>query len=77
MRKNVFGRRLKRDANERKSLFKSLMTSLVLDEKIKTTEAKAKSIKSKVEKLVTKAKKEKMKPEDFFHHILCQTQLIK
>ena len=33
------------------------MTSLVLDEKIQTTEAKAKSIKSQVEKLVTKAKK--------------------
>ncbi len=57
MRKNVFGRRFKRDSNERKSLFKSLMTSLVLDEKIQTTEAKAKSIKGHIEKLVTKAKK--------------------
>lgn len=33
------------------------MTSLVLDEKIQTTEAKAKSIKGHIEKLVTKAKK--------------------
>ena len=33
------------------------MNSLVLDERIKTTEAKAKSIKSSVEKLVTLAKK--------------------
>lgn len=57
MRKNVFGRRFKRDTNERKALFKSLMSSLVLDGRIKTTEAKAKSIKSGVEKLVTKAKK--------------------
>ncbi len=33
------------------------MTSLVLDEKIQTTEAKAKSIKGQIDKLVTKAKK--------------------
>lgn len=57
MRKNIFGRRFKRDINERKALFKSLMSALVLDEKIKTTEAKAKSIKGSIEKLVTVAKK--------------------
>lgn len=56
MRKNVFGRNLKRDTKERKALFRSLMSSLVLDEQIKTTEEKAKSIKGQVEKLVTKAK---------------------
>ena len=57
MRKQVFGRQLKRDTNERKALFKGLMSSLVLSERIKTTEEKAKSIKGQVEKLVTKAKK--------------------
>lgn len=57
MRKNVFGRNFKRDTNERKALFKSLMSSLVLEERIKTTEEKAKAIKGQVEKLVTKAKK--------------------
>lgn len=57
MKKNVFGRKLKRDKNERKALFKSLMSSLVLSERIKTTEAKAKAIKPEIEKLVTKAKK--------------------
>lgn len=57
MRKNVFGRQLKRDANERKALFKGLMSSLVLKERIKTTEEKAKAIKGQIEKLVTKAKK--------------------
>lgn len=57
MRKNVFGRNLKRDTKERKALFRSLMSSLVLEERIKTTEEKAKSIKGQVEKLVTKAKK--------------------
>jgi large subunit ribosomal protein L17 len=56
MRKNYFGRQLKRDANERKALFKGLMTQLVMHERIQTTEQKAKAIKGSVEKLVTKAK---------------------
>ena len=57
MRKNVFGRQFKRDANERKALFKNLLTSLVLEERIKTTPAKAKAIRGAADKLVTKAKK--------------------
>ena len=57
MKKNVFGRKLKRDKDERRALFKSLMSSLILHGKIQTTEAKAKAIKSEIEKLVTKAKK--------------------
>lgn len=57
MRKKIFGRQLKRDKNERKALFKSLLSSLVLYESIQTTEAKAKSIKSSADKLITKAKK--------------------
>ncbi len=58
MRKNIFGKRLKRDKNERKALIKGLMSSLVLEGKIKTTEAKAKAIKGEVDKLITKARKE-------------------
>jgi large subunit ribosomal protein L17 len=58
MKKNVFGRQFKRDHNERKALFKGLMTSLVLHERIETTEEKAKAIKGSVEKLVTKAVKQ-------------------
>ena len=58
MRKNVFGRKFKRDVNERKALFKGLMSSLVLYGKIKTTQAKAKAIKGEVDKLVTKARKD-------------------
>src|SRR6266568_2664854 len=57
MKKQVFGRHLKRDANERKALFKNLLTSLVMEERITTTEAKAKAIKGAADKLVTKAKK--------------------
>lgn len=57
MRKQVFGRHLKRDINERKALFKGLMSSLVMYEKIQTTEQKAKAIRAKTDKLVTAAKK--------------------
>lgn len=57
MKKQVFGRQLKRDTNERKALFKGLVSSLTMYERIETTEEKAKSIKGHVEKLVTKAKK--------------------
>ena len=57
MRKNVFGRQFKRDRNERQSLFKGLISHLVLNERIKTTEEKAKSIKADVDKIITKAKK--------------------
>lgn len=57
MRKNVFGRQLKRDRNERRSLFKSLISSLIINERIRTTEAKAKAIKGEVDKIITKAKK--------------------
>lgn len=57
MRKNVFGRKFKRDTGERSALFKGLLSALVLEERIKTTEQKAKAIKAEADKLVTKAKK--------------------
>ena len=57
MKKKILGRKFKRDKNERKALFKGLMSSLVLHDRIETTEEKAKAIKPIVEKLVTKAKK--------------------
>jgi large subunit ribosomal protein L17 len=58
MRKKVFGRQFKRDKNERQALFKGLLSSLVLEEKIQTTEQKAKAIKADADKLVAKAIKE-------------------
>ncbi len=57
MRKNVFGRQLKRDSNERKALFKNLLSSLVLHESITTSHAKAKAIKPSADKLITYTKK--------------------
>lgn len=56
MRKQVYGRQFKRDINQRQALFKGLMRSMALHEGIKTTEAKAKSVKGPFEKLITRAK---------------------
>lgn len=56
MRKRVYGRRLSRDTNERKALFRSMATSLITYGKIDTTEAKAKAVRPWVEKLVTRSK---------------------
>lgn len=52
-RQRVFGRK----TGPRKALLISVARSLVLKEKIKTTEAKAKETSPFVEKLITKAKK--------------------
>jgi large subunit ribosomal protein L17 len=59
MRKQVFGRRLKRTKEQRKALFAGLISSMILKGKIKTTEEKAKGVRGQLEKLVTNAKKEK------------------
>ena len=58
MKKHIFGKKLKRDVNQRQALFKSLMSELVMHGRIKTTEQKAKAIRSSAEKLIKKAQKE-------------------
>ncbi len=50
-------RKFGREKNQRVALMKSLAYSLVLKEKIKCTESKAKSLRPYVEKLVTLGKK--------------------
>ena len=52
------GRKFHRKKGQRVALFKNLLNNLILREKMETTEAKAKTIKSKVEKLITAAKKQ-------------------
>ncbi len=57
MRHNVMGRKLGRTMNHRKALFRNLTTELFRHNRIKTTEAKAKSIQAKAEKLITLARR--------------------
>ena len=50
-------RKLSRKSAPRKLLLKNLVTSLILHEKIKTTVAKAKEVKSKIDRLISRGKK--------------------
>lgn len=56
MKHKVKGKKLGRDAKQRKALFKSLISSLIEHGRIRTTLAKGKAVQKLAEKLVTKAK---------------------
>jgi len=56
-RHSYTNRKLSRKVGPRKALLRSLVTSLVLYEKIRTTTPKAKEIRPIIEKLITTAKK--------------------
>jgi large subunit ribosomal protein L17 len=56
MRHRKKGKILDRKKSAREALLKNLATSLILYEKIKTTKAKAKTVKPLVEKIITLAK---------------------
>jgi large subunit ribosomal protein L17 len=59
MRHQKRGRKFGRVRNQRRALMKTMLGSLIMLEKIKTTEAKAKELKSKIDKIINKAKKSK------------------
>lgn len=56
MRHQLAGRKLGRNTHERRSLFRNLIRSLILHERVRTTVAKAKTIRPLVDKLMTQAK---------------------
>lgn len=58
MRHQKEGRKFHRKTGQRTAFLKSLLSNLILKGKIETTEARAKEIKQRVEKLVTLGKKQ-------------------
>ena len=58
MKHGVSGYKLKRDAGSRKALLKGLVTSVIEEERIITTVAKAKAVRPLVEKMITLAKRD-------------------
>ena len=57
MRHQKKGRKLNRTASHRKALFSNLAASLVINKKIRTTDAKGKELRTYIERLVTYAKR--------------------
>ena len=57
MRHRKSGRKLGRKAAHRKALMSNLSIALILNKKIKTTDPKAKELRSFIEPLITRAKK--------------------
>ena len=62
MRHRKAGRKFGRNPSQRKALLRQQAISLILNERITTTEAKAKELRSVIEKLVTIAR------DDTAHH---------
>lgn len=58
MRHQKAGRKLGRSPSQRKALIRQLEISIILNERITTTEAKAKTLRPAVEKLVTIARED-------------------
>lgn len=58
MRHRKSGRKLNRSPDQRRALFRSLVGSLLWNGKMVTTEAKAKTIQTQVERLITLAKED-------------------
>ncbi|MFC1939005.1 50S ribosomal protein L17 [Chloroflexota bacterium] len=57
MRHSITGRRLGRSSEHRRALYRNLVTDLLGYEKITTTEAKAKEVRSLADKMITLGKK--------------------
>ena len=57
MRHRKSGRKLGRNSSHRKAMFRNMVTSLILQEQIKTTEAKAKEVRSICDKVISLGKR--------------------
>ena len=57
MRHQNAGRKFDRNSTSRRAMFRNLTANLVLNERIETTDAKAKELRRVAERLITKARR--------------------
>lgn len=77
MRHAVKGRKLKRTASHKKALLSNLATSLLRHKRIKTTVAKAKELRTFVEKLITKAKRQDIPARRYVARFIHDREVVK
>lgn len=77
MRKRVAGKKLGRNAAQRKVLYRGLLASLVRHEQIETTLAKAKTVRPQIEKLVTVARKGDLTARRHLLEFIPQKEVVK
>ena len=77
MRHRRRAKQLGRNIDQRKALFRSLINSLIEHHSLITTQAKAKAIQAKVDKLVTRAKKDSVTNRRLVHSFLQKPSNVK
>lgn len=70
-------RKLGRKSDDRNHLVRNLATSLLLFEKIETTEAKAKTVKGFVERVISRAKKGDLSATRYLYSVLFDRNAVK
>ena len=66
-------RKFHRETGQRRALLKALITALIMNGKIKTTEAKAKEVRPRIEKMVSKAKVKNINTMRFIRRTLAES----
>lgn len=76
MRHSKSGRKLGRTASHRKAMLRNMARSLLIHERIRTTEHKAKELRGVVEELVTLAKTDSLHTRRLAYKVLGNHQLV-
>ena len=77
MRHKVAGYKLGRTTSHRRSLFRNMVTSIIMEERIETTAIKAKAIRPIVEKMITLGKKGDLAARRQAHAYLMTDEAVK
>jgi large subunit ribosomal protein L17 len=77
MRHQVKGRKLGRSPAHRKALFRNQLSSLVKEERIKTTLEKAKELRPLAEKVVTQGKRDTLHARRQVNRLISDRELVK